>query len=382
METEEIKHKDNRDIAETPTKAKQYSSRKTQLTIIQLIVTTAFLLVMHLLGGSLALKDIATRLSGNFYLQAGIYLSIFACIYYLLFLGLDFYSGFLLEHKFSLSNQTLLGWFKKTVKKAILSLLIFLIVGELLYFFLKIAPNNWWILATGAWILLTIVLGKIAPVLIIPLFYKCTPIAESDLKERLLQLSKKCGLSIKQVFEIQLSKETQKANAAVAGMGKDRRILIGDTLLKNYSDEEIEAIFAHELAHIRLGHIWKIVTFGVAISLASFYLTSLLFKTVATFFGFAEIFDIAAFPLLALILFLIGLMLLPSQLAFLRHLETQADKFAISHIQNKESFHSAMTKLGNQNLSDPNPGRLEVILLYDHPPISKRLRLASGEKSQ
>ena len=235
---------------------------------------------------------------------------------------------------------------------------------------------------TAAWLLLTIVLGKITPVLIIPLFYKCRPLANPGLKEKLLRLGKTCGIGIEQVFEIRLSKDTQKANAAVAGLGKGRRILLGDTLLENYSDEEIEAIFAHELGHIRLLHIWKILGVGAVISLASFYLTFLLFKAGSDFLGYNEIYDIGVFPLLALILMILGLILTPMQNGYLRHLEKQADIFALGRIQNRQSFVSAITKLATQNLSDPSPGRLAEILLHTHPPVSKRLRYAREEKNE
>lgn len=361
--------------------AKDYSRRKTQLIVSQLLLTLAFLLAMLLSGASLFLKELIARWSPNFYLQVGLYLAIFAGIYHVLFLALDFYDGYLMEHKFLLSNQTVLDWLKQSIKKWLLSLLMLLAAGETLYAFLRHFPNNWWLMATAAWLLLTIVLGKIAPVLIIPLFYKCSPLANPALKERLLRLGKDCSVGIEKVFEIQLSKDTRKANAAVAGLGKARRILLADTLLKNYSDDEIEAIFAHELGHIRLLHTWKILGFGAAISLVSFYLTFLLFKAGLSLFGFDRIYDIAAFALLALILMLTGLLFMPIQNGFLRYLEKQADTFALDHVQNKQSFLSAITKLGNQNLSDPSPGRLVEFLLYTHPPTSKRLHYAK-EKNE
>jgi STE24 endopeptidase len=378
MENEVLKHKGGVYMEEASVRAKQYSKLKTRLIFSQLLLTAAFLLAMLFSGASVLLRNLVAGWGRNFYLQVCIYLTIFCGIYYLLFLGLDFYGGFLLEHKFLLSNQTVLDWLKQSIKKWLLSLVMLLVAGEALYFFLRRFPNNWWLVATATWILLAVVLGKLTPVLIIPLFYKCTPLASEGLKERLLGLCKNCGVGIKQVFEIQLSKETQKANAAVAGFGKGRRILLGDTLLRNYSDEEIEAIFAHELGHVCLFHTWKILGFGAAISLASFYLTFLLFKTALSFFGFDHTYDIAAFALLALILLLIGLLFMPIQNGFLRYLEKHADIFALGHIQNKQSFISAITKLSNQNLSDPSPSRLVEFLLYTHPPISKRLRYGMG----
>jgi len=369
-------------MEEASVKAKEYSRQRIRLAVYQLLLTLAFLIVMHICGASIFLRDLVTSWSQNFYTQVGLYLVVFSLVYYLIFLGLDFYSGFLLEHKFLLSNQTILDWIKQGIKKWLLSLALFIVAGETLYLFLRYFPNTWWLLATGAWFLLTVVLGKIAPVLIIPLFYKCNPLGNESLKQTLLDLCKTCGVGVKKVFEIKLSKETRKANAAVAGLGKSKRILLGDTLLKNYSDDEIKAVFAHELAHVCLRHAWKILVFGALISLISFYLAYVSFNKSLNYFGFKQIYDIAAFPLLALILLLIGLVFIPLQNGFLRYLEKQADMFALSHIRNKESFISAITKLGRQNLSDPAPGKLVRILFYTHPSISERIRYASKENEK
>jgi STE24 endopeptidase len=360
-------------------RAKQYSKRKTQLLIIRLLLTAGFLIIVLFSDMSLILRDIAANWSRNFYVQVGFYLIILAGVDYLLFAGIDFYSGFFVEHKFQLSNQTVLGWLIRHIKEGLLGLTMLLIAGEILYFFLRHFPNIWWLPVTAAWLLFTIGLGKITPVLIIPLFYKCVPLAGSQLKERLLKLGENCGVKIERVFEIRLSKDTEKANAAVAGLGKGRRILLGDTLLKKYSAEEIEAIFAHELGHVRLSHTLKTIGFGTASALVCFYLTSLLFKTGTGLCGFNHIYDIAAFPLLAIIAMIVGLVLTPIQNAYMRHLEKQADMFALGHVQDKQSFVCAIRKLGEQNLSDPSPNRLEELFLYTHPPISERLRYA-GEK--
>ena len=369
-------------MEETSVQAKEYSRQRIRLAVYQLLLTLAFLTVMLFSGISIFLKDLAVSLSQNFYIQVGLYLVIFSIVYYLLFVGLDFYGGFLLERKFSLSTQTILYWLKQSVKKWLMSLAVFLTAGEALYVFLRHFPNNWWLLATTGWFLLTVVLGKIAPVLIIPLFYKCNPLDNNVLKERLLNLCKTCGVGIKQVYEIQLSKETRKANAAVAGLGKSRRILLADTLLDNYSDDEIEATFAHELGHVCLHHVCKILTFGAVISLASFYLAYVLFKISLGIFGFNQIYDIAAFCLLALILMLIGLLFIPVQNSFLRYLEKQADMFALGHIGNSHSFVSAITKLGNQNLDDPSPSKVVKILFHTHPSISERVLYASKKNEK
>lgn len=359
-------------MEDTQQQAKRYSRVKTRLTVSRLLLTALFLVFLLLSGLSAGLAETAAGLSGSFYIQVGFYLLMFGCIHYVLFLGLDFYGGFVLEHKFQLSNETVTRWLKRSLKKLALSLLMLLVVGQALYFFLKTFPDNWWLFMAAAWLGFTLVLGKILPVIIIPLFYKCSPLTDEQLEDRLLWLAQTCRVDVTKVFEIRLSKETKKINAGVAGWGKGRRILMGDTLLQNYTHDEIEAVFAHELAHIRLLHIWKSLAFAAVVSLASFYLTYLLFGIAAASLGYA-IHDVAAFALLALFLMGIGLVLMPLQLAFSRRLEKQADLFALEHIEDGECFASAITKLAGQNLADPSPSRLQELLLYDHPPISKRL---------
>ncbi|MHC4528328.1 MAG: M48 family metallopeptidase, partial [Planctomycetota bacterium] len=324
-------------------------------------------------GGSERLSEVVADWSSSFYLQLALYLIIFSVLYYLVFVVPDFYGGFVLEHSFGLSNQTVWGWLGKSVKKGLLSLLLLLVCSEALYLLLRHFPDRWWLLASAAWLILTIVIGRITPTLIIPLFYKCGPLCDTDLKKRLLRLGERWGVRIREVFEVRLSKETRKANAAVAGLGKSRRILLGDTLIEKYSSDEIEAVFAHELGHIRRRHIMLIIVFATAASLVSFYLTFLLYGAGTGLLGFERIDDIGAFPLLALILMVVGLVLMPVQLGFLRHLERQADTFALAHIDDPERLASALVKLAEQNLIDPTPSRLEELLLYDHPPISKRL---------
>jgi len=365
-------------MVQNSTKASQYSALKMRLTIVQVLLTALFLLLMLLSPASRGLKQLAAAATANFYLQLGLYLIAFGALYYLLMVPLDFYSGYVLEHRFGLCSETLPGWFKQNIKKTLLVSAAALPAAELFYLLLRTFPNTWPVPAAALWVLVAVTLSKIMPVWIIPLLYKCTPLADKQLQQNLLDLAKKCGVHIKQVFEVQLSTDTEKANAAVAGTGKNRRILLADTLLKNFSNEQIEAVFAHELAHIALRHWLKLTVFGTAVSLTTFYLTYLFFKPAAGFFGFSTVHDLAAFPLLLLVLTAIALVLIPLQNIYLRYLEKQADIFALSRVAIKEGFISAMKKLADQNLSDPSPGRIVEFLFYTHPPIAKRIRYAGA----
>lgn len=354
-------------------KEKEYSRQKIRLSILHTVLTFVFLILILISGVSDSLRNLVTNRSENFYIQAAFYFIIFGIIYNVVFMSLDFYTDFILENKFELSNQTFFDWLKQTLKKWAISFVLFIAAMEGLYTFLRHFPNNWWLASMVGWFAVVIVLSKIAPVLIIPLFYKCTKLDNDDLKQRLLKLSETCNVKIKEVYEIQLSKETKKANAAVVGFGKNRRILLGDTLKEKYSSDEVEAIFAHELGHMCLYHVWKIFAFGAAVSFAVFYLAYVSFDKSMVLFGFKQVYDVAAFPLLLLIFSLAGLIFVPVQNWFSRRIEKQADLFAIGHIRYPEHLASALSKLGEQNLSDPCPGRFTRIFFYTHPPIAERI---------
>jgi len=359
-------------------RAKRYSKIKFRITFANIGTTFAFLIFMLASGASISLSNAAARWTSGIYAQIGLYLLMFGVIFYIITFSLDLYGGFVVEHRFSLSNQTFWGWLKKSLKKELLSLAILLLVFELIYIFLRRFPATWWLWAAAGWVALLIIIGKVTPVFLIPLFYKCKPLANKELRSRLLELSVSCGCPIKEVFEINLSKDTKCANAGLVGMGNPRRIILSDTLMNNYSTEEIEAVLAHELGHLRLLHLWKLLGFGAGLTLAGFYLTYRFLERMVDLFGFAQVSDIAAFPLLALILMIFGVIVMPIQNGISRHFEREADRFALERTGRTQPFISAMTKLARQNLRDPSPNRFVELVLYDHPPISKRISYAEG----
>lgn len=362
--------------------AKRYSRIKNILFVIELALTILFLFIMATQGPSIWIRDFAIRIADNIWVSAALYFFIFGLIYIAVSFPLDLYQGFSLEHKFSLSTQTFSLWLKDYVKKLLIGIAISLVLIELLYFFLRRFEANWWILAASLWITFTIILSRVAPVLILPLFFKIKRLEDENLRQRLLNLAKKSGAKVKDVFEIDLSEKTVKANAGLAGLGKTRRILVGDTLLKNYSLDEIEVVLAHELGHHKHGHILKFIAFGAVSSFAGFYIANNIFKNLILPLGLKGMADLAGFPLLLLILFFFTLFILPLQNGLGRAFERQADYFSIDITKNPEAFITTMRKLGEQNLADFNPSRIVEIFLYDHPPISKRIKMAEDFKAR
>lgn len=230
------------------------------------------------------------------------------------------------------------------------------------------------------WTLFTIVIVRLAPLFIIPLFFKYEPLGDDELKNRIMRLTKRCGIKILDVFKLNISKKTKKANAALVGMGKTRRVLLGDTLLGDYTQDEVEVVLAHELAHHKLAHMWKLILFGGLSTLAVFYLLSLSLPVLNVVLDIDAMSDISAFPSMMFVLIFISTLILPLQNAFSRKLESSADLLALRMTGLPDAFVSCMNKLAKQNLADPSPSRFIKIMLYDHPPISKRIEMAQKIK--
>jgi len=225
------------------------------------------------------------------------------------------------------------------------------------------------------------ILGKVFPVFIVPLFYKYGKVENESLKQRIFDLAKRYGLPVENVYSLNLSRTTKKANAAFMGMGKTKRVVLSDTLLAHFTADEIEAVVAHELGHFKHKDIWKSLGLGLMSSFAGFWMVFRVLDPAARAFGFQGVGDIGALPLVFLIFFGFHLLMMPLQNGFSRMLERAADRFALTAFPQKEAFISCMDKLSRVNLADPDPHPLVEWLFYDHPAISKRIKAAREWKN-
>lgn len=357
-------------------KSKAYQKTRNWLTLYGLLLSLAIFF-----------GAIVFRLTFLFYDWAGHFTTISYGIVFFYFLfftvystaisfPLSFYSGFILEHQYELSNQTLPAWFWEWTKKQLIALVISTPLVLFLYALIWNFKSSWWILAWILYALFSLVLGKLFPVLIVPLFYKYSPISDEILRKKIEALGDRFGMKIQNVYSLNLSKTTKKANACFTGLGKTKRVILGDTLLDSFSHEEIETVLAHELGHFKHRDIWKQFGFGVALSFVGFWLAFRLLETFSYKLGYLGAADIHSFPLLCLIFFVFSLVTSPAGNAFSRRAERGADQFALDATHDKTSFISAMQKLSDLNLADPNPHPVIEFLLHDHPAIGKRIQMA------
>jgi len=359
--------------------AREYNRTKRWLEIGDLAISFGFLAVLLATGWTNTLRDWATNLSPNYY-----FLRLF---YYVLFLsvlskvlgfGLDFYD-FRLEHRFNLSNQRLGSWLKDSAKGWVLGLVLATVLCEIVYALIRTSPEHWWIFAWLIFLALLVFFAQIAPVVLFPLFYKFVPLQNDALKQRLVRLGERAGTRVRGVYEWKLSEKSKKANAALTGLGNTRRIIVADTLLQNYSDDEIEAVLAHELGHHVHGHILKTIMLEALVTLAGFWAANLVLRyAIDQQHMFEHMADFANMPLLVLVSTGLSVLLMPALNAYSRFNERQADLYCWKSVSSITPYVSAMEKLNQQNLSESHPSRVVEILFHSHPPVAKRIAAAEA----
>ena len=354
--------------------AKKYSKIKHNIAIFEIFFTLLVLFAILATGLSRTIADFAISINPNHFISVAFYLVIFGIMFNAVNFPVDYFSGYILEHRFNLSRQNFQSWLKDYFKKLLISGVFYFIAIEALYIFLRNAADSWWLWTAGFYLFFSLVIARIFPVFIIPLFYKLTKLEDENLRQDILRLTKKANIKILDIYRIGLGEKTRKANAALTGVGSSKRVLFSDTLLDNYTSDEIQVTLAHELAHHKHKHFWKLIFFSFISTLFILYLASVIFRIVANDNMNMAISYIGAFPILAFILALFNVILMPVSAAISRYFEYQADREAVGLTKNKNAFVSLMQKLGSQNLSDPEPSKIVELFFYDHPPTLKRIK--------
>lgn len=357
--------------------AREYNRKKRWLEIGDLGLNIGFLALLLVTNWTNTLRDAATHLAPNYYfLRLFFYVLFLSVLSKALGLALDVY-GFRLEHHFNLSNQKLPSWIRDQIKGWMLGLVLATVVAEIVYSLIRTSPEHWWIFAWVIFVAMFIFFAQIAPVMLFPLFYKFAPLQNEELKERLVRLGERAGTRVRGVYEWKLSEKSKKANAALTGLGSTRRIILADTLLANYSNDEIEAVLAHELGHHVHGHITKSIAVEALVTLAGFWAANEALRyAIDQQRMFAHLADFANMPLLVLVFSVLSLLLMPAINAYTRFTERQADVYCWKSVPSIDPYVSAMEKLNKQNLAESHPSRVVEILFHSHPPISKRIAAA------
>ena len=358
-------------------KAARYHRLKRRASLAATAVGAALLLLLLVTGASAALRDLAaSAAAGSFLLTVIIYTTLLVLIAGVVQLPFSFYEELTLERRYGLSTQSTRKWWLDQSKGAAVALVFAAAGGVIVMGLLRWTPDYWWLVAAVTFAAILIGLAQLAPVVLLPLFYDFKPLERAALANRLVALAERAGARVLGVFEWRLSDRTRKANAALAGIGRTRRILLSDTLLAEHSDDEIEVILAHELAHHVYRDIWSGLALEAGLILAGFYMADLALTRFVAVFGLAGKDDVAALPLLLLSVGAVSLALLPVFNAFSRAHERRADRYALEMTRNVTAFETAMRRLAAQNLAEERPSRLVEVLFYTHPPTTARVEAA------
>jgi STE24 endopeptidase len=295
-------------------------------------------------------------------------------------LPVSWYAEFYLPHKFQVSTENISNWLADQIKGTLISGLIGIPILLAIYWFLSIRPQTWWIWAATFVILISVLVARLYPILIAPLFNKFSPLQDqyAYLAHKLAALAESVKMPVSGVYQFDMSRRSKAANAALMGLASSRRIVLSDTLLDTFNDEEIETILAHELGHYAHKDISISILVNSLLIVASFYLASHGLNWGIKAFSFSSIADIATLPWLEILFGLMSLLVFPAQNSFSRFLERRADAFAIHITRNPAAYASALRKLADQNLAELDPDPWIEFFMHSHPALEKRIKFAEG----
>jgi STE24 endopeptidase len=364
----------------TPVAVKRYRSGNV-LWAVETLFGLAVPLLLLLTGFSARLRDLARRIGRRWLFTVAIYTVLLLVTLHLLWLPLDFYSEFVREHTYGLSNQTPGKWVGDNLKSLAVGCLIGTLTAWVPYLLLRRSPARWWIwtgLASLPFIVLALIVG---PLYIDPLFNRFRPLGDQALERRVLALASRAGIEGSRVYEVEKSVDTKAIDAYVTGIGHSKRIVLYDTILRKLTPDEILFVVGHEIGHYVLGHVPRFVLVSWLLVVLSLYVVHRAARRLtARFgprFGFTELSDVASMPLLLLLLSAVTLVASPLMLALSRHQEHEADRFGLELTRDNHAAATAFVKLAAENLDVPRPARWYLILRASHPPLAERIEFAN-----
>ena len=346
----------------------------------------AFLIawILYRTGVTVRLRNTAERVFKRRFPQALFFIAMLSVVLWIINLPWDFYTGFLREHQYALSNQTVGSWFGDSVKGLLPTLLLFSPVGALLYLGIRRAPRHWWLIASLATPFLLALLLVISPVFIAPLFNTYRPLTDARVRDPILSLARANGVPVDNVYQFDASKQTTRISANVSGAFRTIRVSLNDNLLNRCSPAEVQAVMAHELGHYVLNHVYKLVVYLSLVIAAGLAFTRWFFGAVArrwgARWGLRGIDDLAGLPLLLASLGFFLLLAAPVQNTIIRTTESEADIFGLNAARQPDGFATIALKLAEYRKLAP--GKWEELVFFDHPSGYNRILMAMRWKAE
>jgi STE24 endopeptidase len=344
------------------------------------IAISILLLVSHF---SARLRDFSERVTRIKNFQIVCYAIPYLLLVYALSFPLNLYENFFREHQYGLATQSFAPWFREQLLGLVLTLVGGTLLMIVLYAVFRRAPRTWWIWGTGVMIIFSGTLLLISPVYVEPLFNTYKPLTDPKIRDPILAMAQANEIPVKQIFEVDASRQTTRVSANVSGLLGTTRVALNDNLLKHCTLPEIRAVMAHEMGHYVLNHGAKLLTYLGILILIGFALTRILFDAGVRRWGekwrVRDIADPAGLPLLALIFSTLLFFATPILNTVVRITEREADAFGINTSREPDGMAKVALKLGVYRKLDPTP--FEEFIFYDHPSGRARIRMAMDWKT-
>ncbi|MHC4712210.1 MAG: M48 family metallopeptidase [Planctomycetota bacterium] len=347
------------------------------VAILSFLVGAGYVAVM-IAWGSVRLRDFVTRPQGSSrWAVVFWYMLFFTLLYNVVHFPVSYLRGYVIERRFRLSKRRFARWLWAEVKKYLVSAILVIVLGEMMYFFLARSERTWWLYGWGAYVLFGLVLSRYGSRVILPLFYKRENLGDEALETRLKLFAERAGLDARAVKRIIVGRDTRRANAAVTGLGSTKEIFLSDTLLELLTAGEIEAVLAHEIAHHKRKHSLISVAIGSVITFVGFALAAGVLDASVKALGLGGVSDVAGFPVILAVLTALFLVVTPFLNYISRQFERDADRWAAEFTREPGVLASALEKLAATNLAQKDVPRYYEVLFSSHPSTARRMAYLS-----
>jgi STE24 endopeptidase len=363
-------------------RGREYRNTKYMMILLRMCVSLVFLyIIMQIQAVKWITHLIQPVVFDSRWLTAGLAAALLTLALSAVTLPVNFYSGYLHEHSFGLSTRALSSWFSDLGKYVLIQLLLAFIIFAGLYLIMNAFPSWWWVISATLFSLFMVALTALSPLIIDPIFNKFTPLEDEHLKSDVIELARNAGIEVGEVYQMDASQRTRKLNAYFTGIGKTKRVVLYDTLIKKSSPEEVKMVVAHELGHWKRDHLGK----GLLLATAGTFIVVLVISralvgSFASGMGITSFNDPAGIPLIMLIVMLLGFLSMPVQNVISRHFEKQADMDSLIFTGDPDTFIKVEERIGRTNLNDVEPNPVIKWLLFSHPPTMDRIRMAEKYK--
>jgi STE24 endopeptidase len=356
-------------------RARAYHRRRLALSLTEIALSAAYLLVLIQTRAAATLAGWLALWTARWWLELALAVMVLAAGHRLLTAPLTWLGGYWLPRRYGLLHQSFGRWLLDAIKAGVLGSVLGLAAVEIVYGLMRLTPW-WWLWGAAVFLVGYALLALVAPIWLVPLFYRLTPLSDGPLETRLYALADRVGVPVTGIWMVDQSRKSRTANAAVTGLAQTRRILIFDTLLSEFAPDEIEAVVAHELAHQRHGDVRRGLLVQGALTLVTFWVADRALHHGARLLALEGPADPAGLPFFGLVLLVVGLIALPTANAWSRHVEWRADQFALEVIPDRGAFVGAMERLAGLNLAERDPHPVEEFFFYSHPSIGRRIAQA------